>query len=60
MSRKQKYLVQCKTCGKLLFKTEMVVVSGIEIMCFKCKKVKFLPEDAVITLDHSKHVDKSS
>jgi phage FluMu protein Com len=48
---KKKYLIQCKACGKLLFKTEIISVFNTEIRCNSCKKNIKLPEDVVISLD---------
>ena len=53
-----KYLVQCKFCGSILFKTNDAVagVLTMEIKCpnIKCKKILKIPEDIIITLERKR------
>lgn len=48
---KKKYLIQCRFCGNLLMKTEIVSIFNTEIKCPQCKKKLTLPDDVIITLD---------
>jgi len=50
----RKYLIQCKSCGALLLKTEMVSFFNTEIKCPKCRKILKLPEDIIITKEDKK------
>ncbi len=54
----QKYLIQCKYCGTILFKAENPAISvfAVEIKCPNsyCKKILKLPRDIQITLDKTK------
>ena len=53
MKGKQKYIVVCKYCGRILLKTEdtIVKVLVIEIKCPQCKKILRIDRDTIITLD---------
>lgn len=51
---KNKYLVQCKYCGHLLFKTEIISIFQTEIRCPGCGKIVILPDNVIITLDKKK------
>lgn len=53
--RLKKYLVQCKYCGYILFKSETGILFNTQIKCSqcKCKKILNLPEDVILTLDRS-------
>ena len=50
-NKKQKYLIQCKCCGHLLFKTNTALFFDTEMKCANCKKIIQIPKDVVITLD---------
>ena len=51
-----RYIVQCRFCGSILFKTNDIVagVMAIEIKCPQCKKIIKIPENIVITVDKRK------
>ena len=50
----RKYLIQCKFCGALLIKTEIVSFFNTEIKCPKCREILKLPEDIIITKEEKK------
>ncbi len=49
--KNRKYLVQCKYCGTMLYKTETALIFNVETKCPQCKKLIVIPADIVITLD---------
>jgi len=53
-----KFLVQCKSCGAILLKTENPIISmlEIEIKCpnHNCKKILKLPDDAIVNPEKKK------
>ena len=51
-----KFLVMCKFCGAILFKTNNAIVGllTMEIKCPQCKKIIKIPENIVITVDKRK------
>ena len=49
-----RFLIQCKFCGALLIKTEMVSFFNTEIKCSKCGKILKLPEEIIITKEDKK------
>ena len=50
----KRYLIQCKFCGALLFKTKIIAFFDTEIRCPKCKKILKIPDDIVITKEKTK------
>ena len=49
-----RFLIQCKFCGALLIKTEIVSFFNTEIKCPKCGKILKPPEDIIITKEEEK------
>ena len=55
MLENHKYLIQCRFCGRILFKIKdpMIQLLDIEIKCPQCGKLLKIKENTVIT-----HVEK--
>ena len=51
---KNKYLIQHKKCGGILFKTETAILFNTQIKCPTCKEIINIPEEVVITPEKKK------
>lgn len=51
-----KYIIQCRSCGGILFKTQQPFVATlqIEIKCPVCKKILKMPEDIIVNQDRER------
>lgn len=57
-----KYLIQCKSCGRILFKVgdPMIQLLNIEIKCPQCGKLLKIKENTVITAIKKRGLDNIS
>ena len=53
---KKKYIIQCRYCGKILFKTTDLIFHTLEIetKCPDCGRILAIPIDTVIELEKKK------